>query len=515
MELARESTGRATATQTAGRAGAIELLTVALCLCVIIAAELQLTGTWWLFGRYFWLDEIYTNTLVSDPSLEHALRALASGVETHPPALYLLLRGYRALVHASDEVALRSFALLSVLVALVGIYACLRECFAASVCAAATLACWCHPLMIDQAFNARFYGPWLAAVVWCAYLLIRLRAGKFRLLFGVMLAGCALLVCTIHYFGVISLALVVAGEMLERRRAGIPLRSMLWTVTGPLALAACLPLLRGQRQALTETTWMADITLSGAFGLLRSFVEGWPLGWLALAAWLSILWGPVPARARQRPFGALWGLSALLALPLIMIVISYIGQPVYDARYCFPAVAGLAGAAAWIGTFCARRWLLVLCAWLAMPLGSVALDQQARKDQALWVDVPRQLMAELREVPSDLPIVFELPWQLYVAYRYAPAVRSRCYLLDYETDEIGNRLRGEVFARDLARRFSSFYPEPPTKRWSDIRRWPRFYLVLSDYGLAQKAPPVDAFYPGYHVRCVAPGLCELTSAVAP
>lgn len=492
-------------------ASAVELLGVGLALCLAIALQLFLTDSWWLFTRYFWLDEIYTNTLVMDPSLGHAFRALSSGVETHPPALYLMLRGYAALVRVSDEVVLRSFALLAVVIGLVGIYGCLKYCFAAWASFAAVLAVWCHPLVLDQAFNARFYGPWMATAAWCAYLLVRQRGGRFRWITGLALAVCSALVCTIHYFGIISLALIAAGELCARVRARLSLAGVLWTAAGPLALAACLPLLRGQGHALTETTWMAPITWKGAMGLCRAFILDLPFGWLALAAWLSIALRKHPRREDHGSLDPLGGLTTLIGLPGVMVVFSYVVQPAYDSRYCFPAVAGLAGAAGWICSYCSRGWAFGLCGWLVLA-GAVTLDQTGQRAKALWVAVPDRLIAELRKNTDDAPIAFELPWQLYVVYRYAPDLRSRCVLLDYETGEIGNRLQGEIFARDLARRFSEFYAEPPTKRWTDVRQWRRFYLVPSDYGLAAKSPPVDAFYPGFHVTPVAPGVYRLTAA---
>lgn len=514
MECVLNSPQQTTALETTRRARPLELGVVALGLVLVIVVQLSLTETWWLFGRYFWLDEIYTNTLVTDDNLGHAMHALQSGVETHPPALYLLLRGYRVFVHTGDEVALRSFALLAVVLALVGIYACLRECLPLWASVAAMLACWCHPLILSQAFNGRFYGAWLAAIVWCAYFLVRQRDSRRPVLTGVAVAACAVLVCTIHYFGILSLVLVAAAEWLARRRERISRVGILWAVAGPMALAACLPLLQGQRQALTETTWMAPITLKGAVGLARSFVDGFPIGWIAVAAWLSMLFTRRFRRSGDSTLSTLWGLTSLLALPLVVVALSCVWQPVYDTRYCFPAVAGLAGVAAFIAAYCSHGWAIALCGWLAL-IGGLNLQQEAQQTKALWVDVPQRLIAELREQPQELPIVFELPWQLYVVDRYAPDLRSRCVLLDYETGEIGNRLPGEVFARDLARRYSAFYPKPPTKSWKEIRHWPRFLLVPADYGLAAKPPPGPEFYPGFDARPLAPGVYELTAANNP
>lgn len=490
-------------------AAPLELGGVALVLVLVIAAQLSRTESWWLFERYFWLDEIYTHTLVADPSLSHALHALAGGVETHPPALYLLLRGYTRLVGSTGEIALRSFALLSVLAGLVGIYACLRRCFAWWGCLAVVLGAWAHPLLLDQAFNARFYGPWLAAAVWCAFFLVRVRVPG-RPGSQLALAGCAAIVCTLHYFGILSLLLIVGGELLARRHAGVPLlRGMVPVAAGPLALALCLPLLRSQHGALAETVWMAPIDLQGVLGLVRQFVEGYPFGWLALAAWLSVLLSPSNGRPGWGPLAVLAGVAALIGLPAIMVAFSYAVQPVYDPRYSFPAVAGVVALAGWLGGCCTRGWALILCAWLAV-VGGLGLQREAQQAGNLWVALPRQLMAELRHA-EGAPILFELPWQLYVVYRYAPDLRSRCALLDDPTGELPGRLPAERFGLELGRCYSKFYPEPPTIPWPKARRLPRFFLVSGDYGLMAKEPLDDRSYPGFRVRPFAPGVYELTA----
>jgi hypothetical protein len=96
-----------------------EIVVLAGALAALAGAQLLIAGAGSLFARHFWLDEIFTHTLVADPSLAHSMRALADGVETHPPAFYLLLRAF-AVVAGTGEAALRAFVFLSTLVALLG-----------------------------------------------------------------------------------------------------------------------------------------------------------------------------------------------------------------------------------------------------------------------------------------------------------------------------------------------------------------------------------------------------------
>src|SRR5262249_7225550 len=136
----------------------------------------------YLFARHFWIDEIFAFTLVADPDPVHALRALAGGVDMNPPMLYLLLRGFTLLTGGPGEIVFRVFASLSILLALLGIYLLLRRAYTPRVAFTAVLLLECHPLILTHAFEARFYGPWLAAIVWFAYALVLFRTSPRRVL---------------------------------------------------------------------------------------------------------------------------------------------------------------------------------------------------------------------------------------------------------------------------------------------------------------------------------------------
>src|SRR5262249_50870016 len=114
----------------------------------------------------------------------------------------------------------------------------------------------CHPLILSHAFEARFYGPWLAAVAWFAYALVLFRTSARRLLPGLLLAACAAVVCTTHYFGIITLALVTAFDLAFHRAAAPRWAALAIAAVGPLLLLACVPLYLRQRAALTASTWV-------------------------------------------------------------------------------------------------------------------------------------------------------------------------------------------------------------------------------------------------------------------
>lgn len=496
-----------------------ELAAAALALAVTLVAQVWLTDSWILLTRPFWLDEIYTHALVTDPSLAHAGSALASGVETHPPALYLLLRGWTWLLAAGGalglpaaraEVALRSFALLSALLALVGLYACLRRCFASWACLGAVLGIWCHPLVLHEAFNARFYCPWLAAIAWYGYFLVGCRASGPALRTRLAVALGAVLTCTLHYFGILSLALVTAGEVLARRRVG-----RRWTpglgaaAAGPLALACCLPLLRCQRAAFSVATWMDPLDIEAIASLFVEYLQALPVAWMLLFAWLSVATQRTPEAPPRQP-DQLWGLTALLGLPLCLLAFSIV-LPAYQPRYSFPALAGLAAAAGWLSSRCRRPWAIALAVLLVLQ-GALAVRLHGRMPWAQWTLANEQLMSQLRVQARDAPVVFESPSQAYIVWRYAPDLRPRSCLLDFEpADHLGNAPPNRLFMRDLARRYFESYGGVPLKPWSEVRHWQRFYLVSADFGKQGAGVVVDAFYPGFHVRRLGRELYELSA----
>jgi hypothetical protein len=513
---------------------------VALGLVLFLGLQLLLADAFYLFYRPFWLDELYTYTLVTDPDVGHSLEALAGGVETHPPTLYFLLRAY-TFVAGTSETAFRSLAFLAMLLTLAGVYLTLRHTYALLPTLTAVLVLWCHPLVVQHAFEARFYGVWMAVVVWFAYFLARagtltpsvgqafqpdVGANEVRLESltyevgtprrnNLWLAVCAVLLCTIHYFGVITLGLIVAGELLARRQAGARRwPGMVAVLAGPVALAACVPLLLSQKGALTVTTWADPATPASAVEFLTRLFLLPPFFYpiLVIVGW-SLLAGL--AARRHRPSDLVRfparhaGLTSLALLPLVLILFSFLVQPVLVSRYALPAVAGLAPI---VAAFAARLgWAgnLGFCVLLAAisTLGLHTEVQEQRRREAHT----QELVQAIRTTPTSVPVLFEVAHQLYVICHYEPELAARCYFLDFEEGQLKSVSRFRVFNRDLARRYASFYGQPRLLPWETARTMPGCYLV-PDLEEGQKlSPEARHRYPGFVLRQVENGLYKLGS----
>ncbi len=474
-------------------------------LALLVGAHLAAADAWSRFGRHLWLDEVYTHALVADPDFGHMMRALADGVETHPPALYVLLRGFTTLAGVGDA-ALRIFSVLCVLVALAGVYLTLRRAYSAFVAGAATAAVWCHPLVLHYGFEARHYALWLAGLAWLAYFLARYRAARAAkepaVGWGGALAAASVLVCTTHYFGVVSVALVFGGATLVRPAPGSArLAGLVPIAAGVAALTACAPLLVGQRRATTVPTWVAPPSTA----TLRAFGFGLlPVPYLVLAVLALLVLVAVARRARGGPErAALVGLGCLLLMPALLVAFSYTVQSVLVDRYAVATVLAVAPLTAVLAARLPRPvtvlFLLVLAALSGGDLRRRAAEDRARDGRA------DELIAAVRD-STDGPVLFERPHELYMICHAAPDLAGRCFLHDFEAGA-STPAPARVFMRDLARRYARYYERPGMMSWEAWRGLPRHFFVTKALDDTPGEPPASS---GMTPRLLGRGLYELT-----
>ncbi len=492
-----------------------EFSIVATCLGAIITTQLVLSKSLYLFHHNFWVDEIYTHTLVSDPDLAHSVRAIADGTEANPPTFHLLLRALAWLVGDTGEVTLRCLSLAFMFVALLGIYAIVRRLYFPSTAFAATLVVWNHPLILMHAFEVRFYGPWLAATVWFAYLLTRTQETPEQYWPRVLLAPMAALLCTIHYFGIFTLGLVVGFELLSRLLSGKIHWSRLWPVAlGPLALLACLPFYLSQRVAAYGVSWVDPPNLSRFVAFAMPILLPGHLAMLVLVTWISgvargcqpLFWGEWAHLTTPSRAAPLTGLVGLVLLPLVLLIVSYTVQPVLIDRYAIPAVAALALAAAYAISRESRSWIAVISAsMLACGIFSLSNLSYRYKERD---QKTAELIAAVREHTDERPVLFESPHELYVVCRYAPDVAGRCLALDFEPAQFEHVDNRRLFLRDAVRIYAKSYPQPALIGWDAARRMPKRYLVPQNSGL----PHAEDRYPGFKLIPVENGLYELVAA---
>jgi hypothetical protein len=474
-------------------------------LAALMTFQLVSTHALSLFQAHFWLDELFTYAIVSEPDLPRAMQSLAHAVDTNPPCLHLLLRLFTGLVGSQNEPAFRCFALLAMFVALLGIYRVLREVFPPLSALAGMLAVWCHPLILRHAFEARFYGPWLAGVVWYAYFLARALGSPRRYGWLIAVGATSIFVCTIHYFGVITLALVTLFELSAHRPWGKRQLACLTAVAlGPIALLACSPFFLGQRSVLTVGSWIEPPDLAGA-------VVGMAPG-LAIVC-LYFLRGlfarHLPA---DRDPSAVLGLVSLVLLPPALILFSLTIQPATLARYILPSLATLGPLAAGVSLLLPRPGRLLLClafvAGSAYGLHNLAELYRTRDQQT------DELIRAIRELPEDTPIAFEFTNSLYVVDHYAPDLSPRCFFLDFERGQLQQASNHRITTRDVARQYVKYRGQPGLMPWLQFRTLPNRFLVPGEE-LTEPIPDPEQRFPGFTLQPRRAGIYELMDEYLP
>ncbi len=242
----------------------VVLAAVALC----VAIPPLLAGIT-VLNRPFWLDEILTFWIASQPDPRAVIQTLSSGTDTNPPALHLLLHlvGH---TFGHSPVVYRTTILILTGLLVAGVYLLVRRRASASTALLAVAILLTPQAIRQHAFDARFYILLLTASTYTLLLLESVTRSiapegnaassqsRTRSPFRIIVTSLALifssaLLCTTHYFGIVALASIVIGCLaFDRSPLRTRLIALLPTLAGPLALLACLPILLAQRTALAD-----------------------------------------------------------------------------------------------------------------------------------------------------------------------------------------------------------------------------------------------------------------------
>ncbi len=326
-----------------------------------------------LAGRPLWLDERLTLLVASQPSMPAVLDALRQGADTSPP---LLFAWHWAIGHLLGQVApwqLRTTALLSMFGAVLGLFMLLRRVYGTLPALAGAFVLAANAQIIRYAFDARFYGPWVLLTVVYLALLARLASRRGGVVQWVATCLAAAALCLIHYFGVITLVLVSGGVLL----AGYPDRRRMrevWpgVVTGAVTVAALLPMVRGQRAALTVSTWVPPASILLAIQFLGPYL----LLYVAAAATRrSLQEGLRRSEQAHERRAIVAGLLSLGLLPLVLTGFSFAVQSVMIIRYALPAFLAMGLVASALFSLLTPRLRIVFAAVLVVAGLSAAFAQ--------------------------------------------------------------------------------------------------------------------------------------------
>jgi len=477
----------------------------------ILVAQLVASGSTFLLKRRLGLDEIITEMLVLDPDVKRSLRAITGGLDTNPPAYHLLLRMLRPIVAPRAEVALRFFSVAAALVALVGLYATLRQIYAPVIALATVLAIWSHPLLQRCAFEGRMYTSWLAAVVWCAYLLSRLATGLAddRVLHA-LLAGVAVLTCMLHTLGPLSLLLVLGGHLFFNGVDRSSADAVMWAGVGPIVFAGWMPVVWKQSVA-NPVSWVSPATTKNVADFTRAVLIPPGLATLLLLSGGSALFlqGHLPVESGPPGLVAasvLGGLAGSLAMPLALIVLSLTLEPLLVDRYALPVVVGfaplIAAVIAPLPPVPAVLLIGVLALTGAYHLRSLHAEYRDRDR------VMTRLIAAIERHAGQSVVYFERLHELAVVSRYRPS--GRYVAIDVADNEATPGQSVRVPTSNQARLISRYYAGVTVIPWHVVRTLPELYVVPSTLTSSERElAQLERRYPEFDVLSLQAGLYRL------
>ena len=471
-----------------------------------IVLEIAAMGAWVMVTKPFWLDEVSTWLVAGTRSLPESIRSLAAGVDSNPPTGFLLYRLGALIAGGMSPIAARVVAAACVVGALTTVYLLLRDQFSPWPAAIGTLAVWAQQVVMHAAFDARLYGPLLLASGCMLLVLPRAVRHEPTLVSAVSLALASAVLCTIHYFGILTWGIAIGTVVLfgpGSRTATI--RRLVPSIAGPLALVACAPFYLGQRASLTVATWIPDLTALGGVRLLAIFFLTLPVA-IALGCWVLIvvrarLTGGGVERVTGRPLTRPFELGPLLlltqaAVPFVLVAFSILVQPATELRYW---IAGTVAAAPLVAFVASRGDTLVR--WVATA-GMVAASVKTMWGEAHRADAfARRVREDIRDATrlssSGTLIVTRLRDTLYPVLQQHPELNSHMAALDVTPLDSTNRFF--VFERDLGRITQRLYGFGSLVTPAELSRLSSFYFIERQGGGA----PTSEEFPQHAIRRVS------------
>jgi hypothetical protein len=478
-----------------------EFILASLVLLLFFAVQLLGTRARTLLNQVPWLDEVHTGILVDEPDPAKFHAAVSNEcVDANFPVYYQALR----LLHIRSLSAIRAVSLLGTMAALLGIYVLLRPSFRWCEAMVGVLTVWSTPLIVEHTFEARFYAPWFASVIWFAAAMQWSGTTRRKSLAAIAIGITSLAACTLHELGLPAVVLIVVAEMLvDRRPMKQRLLRVLPAITGAIAVFCFMPLVAEQKHSFAIKTWLIGnpvrllySTYSGIFpGVAASILL---LGVFA-AAWKR-------RREEHRPrdisLSPLAGASSLIFFPLVLFIVTVVFHPVLLPRYALFSTAALAAAAAYAASRMRTCIIIGVCIALVCE-SSAELSRRVREAGDNARDL-NSMITSIRD--ANEPALFESRHQLFPVVWTARDLVDHCAYVDFEPGP--NQLDPVVegFERDLAKKFQRVFGWPKVMPWQQVVSLPRFLLVpITDDG-----DRVARRFAGYRVERISPRHYELT-----
>ena len=393
---------------------------------------------------FFWYDEVATASLAGDRSLAHMIGAVARGAENNPP-LYPALMWVWSRVFGSGTLAMRLPSTFAMCAALAIVWVTARLGYRTRhVAIGVVVGLLTVPVVLDQAFQARFYGLFTltASVAFALTVTLQSRDRPTRGMLALTALSHALLLYS-HTFGTLFSAALLTGlvatDLVAGRRRISPYLAVL---AGWLLFAPWIPVILAQGHAVAApNSWLVRPSRDDLLLTLAGQVRWLPLMLPPLIV-LKLL-DPADGARVERAGGKWeprdWLLTsavALIAVVPLVFVLSRIAAPVFLDRYLLPASIGwciivsqLAAApiGAGIATGAGRRLVAATWAVLFVLGASYPLGHAASVGREVRPDLPPEVGF------TELPVVVEGGHDFWPLRYYSRGPTDRFhFLLDWE-----------------------------------------------------------------------------------
>lgn len=382
--------------------------------------------------RPLWNDELFTAYLLSLPSVAHLWEALASGVDLVPPLYHLIVRGLEPVIGAGP-VALRLPSIVGFWVMCLCLYRYVSRRLPAEFGFAAMLLPFCTNVSNYMA-EARPYGlmlglAGLALVSWQA---LETRS-KTSVAWRVALAGSLAAAIATHYYAVLLVLALAAGELVRSRERRSPDWPVWISLGAPLAvLIPLLPQLRTARE-MAPTYWTS--TRIGEALLVYT-------NWFGHSDWVFVLLAGIAAAAAWRPSAGSIGTRhplladvtpalVLLGLPMVAALVTFAMGTGFTWRYVLIGIIGFSIAGSYVLARLAGHSATLRIAMLV----AIALNHEVlfRSRDLLTGNTPVPLTKRIEQrvlEQADLaaPVLVAGPQVfLELSHHASPALRARVH----------------------------------------------------------------------------------------
>ena len=455
-----------------------------LCLLLgLVFVTAWISGGKFLLTRDLWMDEVHSWLLVTDPDPRHALQALADGADFNPPTWFLTSQFFTRYLVPPTELSLRLLSLTWMVLTLSGLYLLLARHFTPVICVTSVLLTACHPLLIHQSTEIRFYGFWCGLVVWLCVVVEWQTSNRLKYAMKLLgVAGFAALISTCHYFGILSLALIAAPLLIVhgRRKQDVVVAGLIMA-SGSAALASCLPFLAGQKAAISRPTWISPATLSDSLLFVQTLLPVWQIALCVIAVLLTAMFfrkntgeGGLFNRLPQG-VASVAPCACLSAMSLLIVGVSWFLQPALVVRYAIVGVLGGAPLLAILLHQCSAGLRVGI-----LGIAVVAFGCSIEGCVAQWrtADGERaRLVQQLRECQPDDVVVFEdrITW-MPLLHRY-PELASVCRLAEFQDSQLVQDSSLRIVQRDAGRRIEHWYPQYKMQKLETLADSSYFYVV--------------------------------------